>query len=80
MKIEFDGDDLTLRIKKPHTQVLPFFPIYDPHKPVPGAIVDYRDPNNVVGHMQRSFLVYWGLRAFMESGGYPGIDAGGAGF
>lgn len=63
----------------PHTQVLPFFPTYDPAKPAPDAILDYRDARNSVGHAQRTFLVYWGLRAFVESGGYPGIDIGGAG-
>jgi predicted SAM-dependent methyltransferase len=72
-------ESLHLRLETPHKQVLPFFPSYDPSNPAPGVIVDYHDSNNVTGHQQRAFLVYWALRAFVESGGYPGIDGGGAG-
>jgi hypothetical protein len=78
-KVSSDGQSLHVTCEAPHQQVLPFFPNYDYHKPAPGVTVDYRDPNNVTGHQQRAFIVYWALRAFRESGGYPGIDAGGAG-
>ena len=63
----------------PHTQVLPFFPTYDPHNPAPNIIVDYRDPKNCTGHQQRAFMNYWAIRSFVESGGGIGLDLGGAG-
>jgi len=62
-----------------HDQVLPYFPFYDTSKPDEQAILDYSMADNVVGHQQRAFICYWALRAFSESNGVPGIDAGGAG-
>jgi predicted SAM-dependent methyltransferase len=70
---------LFLKMEPPHQQVLPYFPQYDTRQSPPGICLDYSNPENVVGHQQRAFVVYWALRAFVESGGCPGIDGGGAG-
>jgi hypothetical protein len=71
--------NLFLKMEPPHQQVLPYFPQYDVRQAVPGICLDYSDPNNVVGHQQRAFMVYWALRSLVESGGIPGVDGGGAG-
>ena len=77
--IEFEDDEIVLRIKKPHPQVLPFYPTYDITKPSPLAVEDYTRVDNCVGHTQRSWIVYWSLRAFIESGGMISCDIGSAG-
>lgn len=72
-------DRLVIEMTAPHQQVLPFFPQYRPDVIMPGAIVDYRDPNNITGHQQRGLLTYYAIKAFIESGGGVGLDCGGAG-
>lgn len=72
-------DRLVMEVAAPHQQVLSFFPQYRPDIIMPGTILDYRDPNNAVGHMQRGLLTYYAIKAFIESGGGVGLDLGGAG-
>lgn len=45
-----------------HGEVQKYFPDFDYRKPVPGTIVDMRDPKNVTGHQQRAFTTYWALQ------------------
>ena len=77
--IEVVGDELVLRMAAPHTQVLPFFPQYSMESVVESAVLEYNQSNNCVGHQQRSLLVYYGLKGFLEHGGVPGVDLGSAG-
>lgn len=86
MKVPFEpvfvdmfSGKLVLKLDPPHQQVLPYFPQYALDSMMPGTIIDYSNPNNVTGHQQRGLIVAWALRAFTESGGYPGVDFGGAG-
>lgn len=51
-----------------HPQVLPFYPSYDTNKPSVDVVEKYSRADNCCGHTQRSFLCYWGLRAFIEHG------------
>lgn len=69
---------LYLWMERFHTQVLPFYPQYDPNKPSPEAERDYRKSNNSVGHQQRGFLCYYAIKSFVEQG-IIGIDLGSAG-
>jgi predicted SAM-dependent methyltransferase len=77
-RVEQRGDRYVLLIEMDafHEQVLPAFPSYG--DPIPSACLDYRNPNNVVGHQQRKLLVEYGLKAFTETGRI-GIDIGSAG-
>ena len=72
-----DGE-LIIRIPAPHSQVLPFYPTYDPDNKSPLAIEDYSRPDNVCGHTQRAFLNYWGIQSFLETG-LLGLELGSAG-
>lgn len=69
-KVEKRGekDVLTIEMDAFNSQVLPFYPTYDPDRPALGVINSYSDPRNSCGHQQRAFLCYWGLRAFIEHG------------
>jgi len=53
--------------KLPYTgyeYLLEYFEDYDYGRPkVPPEMLDYRNPENIVGHQQRCFLVYWALKA-----------------
>ena len=70
---------LYMEMKAPHTQVLPYYNHYDINSPTELADNNYRNMNNSVGHAQRSLLVYYGLKGFLEHGGVPGVDLGSAG-
>lgn len=64
-----DGKDVLIVELEPfHQQVLPFYPEYSPDYPSEGTIKQYSNLQNSVGHQQRGFLCYWGLRAFAEHG------------
>lgn len=70
---------LLIDLVAPHSQCLPYFNQHDITQITPGETVKYQSPTNVCGHQQRSLLVSIALRSFIESGGYPTIDAGGGG-
>ena len=75
-----DGEEfLEIRMLAPHQQATPYFYNYDPSRPKPGTELNYSDPTNVVGHLQRCFICYWALRGFTELGGTVGADLGGSG-
>lgn len=66
-----------MKVKLPYENLLKWFPNYDYHKVRDGVdklLLDFRTPNNIVGHMQRAFIVYWCLKG-AEKGGI-GIDVG----
>jgi len=57
--------------------LLQFFPGYDYHKLADGVDpvrLDYRRPDNLAGHQQRCFTVYWALEGGAHGG--IGIDVG----
>ena len=57
--------------------LLPFFPEFDYHhlaEDIDPARLDYRRMDNVAGHQQRCFTVYWALKG-AENGGV-GVDMG----
>lgn len=68
-----------MEMDAPHTQVLPFYPQYDTSQPSPLAVEDYTNPANCCGHTQRSWLTYYCIKAFLESGGGISADLGSAG-
>ena len=78
-RIVVENGELKLRLPAPHSQVLSYYPSYDIDHKSNLVIEDYRNPKNCVGHTQRSWLQYWCLRAFVESGGIIGIDLGSGG-
>ena len=59
-----------------HQQVQEFFPDFDYRNPPPGVQerCDMRRPDNVVGHQQRAFSVYWALKQCSASD--LGLDLG----
>ena len=63
----------------PNSQCLPYFPEHNPDNPIPEAVLSYSESDNCVGHLQRSFLMYWAIRAFIESRGMSSVDFGSAG-
>ncbi len=75
---EIKDGELIIRMPAPHSQVLPFYPSYDPDNKSPGIIEDYSNPNNVCGHTQRALLNYYGIKAFLETGAL-GLELGSAG-
>ncbi len=79
MKYEVRDDRVVLELPRVHSQVLPFFPQYRLDSKAQGTILDYRDPNNAVGHQQRAFLMDVALRSFIESEGGIGLDLGSGG-
>jgi hypothetical protein len=42
-----------------HAETERLFPGFDYHAPLPGTVLDMRDPKNQVGHQQRAFSVWW---------------------
>lgn len=60
-----------------HPQVLEHFPNFDYHHPLEPERMDYRRGDNVTGHQQRAFLIYWGIEAGKR--GDITLDLGGAG-
>jgi hypothetical protein len=78
-RLSFEDDDIVIRIRKQHPQVLPFYPNYDVAHPSPLAVEDYTKIDNCVGHSQRAWLCHYFLKAFVEHGGIAGIELGSAG-
>lgn len=68
MKVDF-------KVKDPvYDYLLEFFPDYDYHKCTQPERLDYRRRDNLAGHQQRAFCVYWSLKG-AEKGGV-GVDMG----
>lgn len=59
---------------KVYDYLLAFFPGYDYHKCLQPERLDYRRPDNLTGHQQRCFCVYWCLKC-ADKGGI-GVDMG----
>jgi len=71
MKIEVDLSNI-------HPQVREHFPDFDYHTPAHPELLDMRRPDNITGHWQRTFSVYWALKQCLSTG-KVGLDIGSGG-
>lgn len=70
-------DSYALAAARRFEYILEFFPDYDYHKLKEGldtARLDYGRVDNLVGHQQRAFIVYWALKGASQGG--IGVDMG----
>ena len=71
-----DKLEMLRKIDNRFDYLLEYFPNFEYSNPKP----EYKNrlaitvKDNILGHTQRSFVTYWAMRMFLESGGEPGIS------